>query len=57
MAKPTIANVAKLAGVSQATVSRALRGATNVTEATRSKVQQAADQLNFTPEKPCASSS
>ena len=51
MAKPTIANVAKLAGVSQATVSRALRGATNVTEATRSKVQQAADQLNFTLSK------
>lgn len=51
MAKPTIANVAKLAGVSQATVSRALRGAANVTEATRSKVQQAADQLNFTLSK------
>ena len=37
MAKPTIANVAELAGVSQATVSRALRGATNVTEETTSK--------------------
>ena len=51
MAKPTIANVAQLAGVSQATVSRALRGATNVTEATRNKVRQAADQLNFTLSK------
>ncbi|MGE8708183.1 LacI family DNA-binding transcriptional regulator [Bifidobacterium pseudocatenulatum] len=40
MAKPTIANVAELAGVSQATVSRALRGATNVTEETRIKVQR-----------------
>lgn len=51
MAKPTIANVAELAGVSQATVSRALRGATNVTEETRIKVQRAADQLNFTLSK------
>ncbi|MDB6517306.1 LacI family DNA-binding transcriptional regulator [Bifidobacterium pseudocatenulatum] len=51
MAKPTIANVAELAGVSQATVSRALRGATNVTEETRIKVQRAADQLNFTLKK------
>lgn len=51
MAKPTIANVAELAGVSQSTVSRALRGATNVTEETRIKVQRAADQLNFTLSK------
>ena len=51
MSKPIIANVAELAGVSQATVSRALRGATNVTEETRIKVQRAADQLNFTLSK------
>lgn len=55
MARSTIADVAKLAGVSQATVSRALRGADNVTERTRQKVEQAADQLNFTLSKNASS--
>ncbi|MBW3094336.1 LacI family DNA-binding transcriptional regulator [Bifidobacterium sp. 64T4] len=48
MARATIADVAKLAGVSQATVSRALRGVDKVTPATRRKVLDAADRLNFT---------
>ena len=48
MARATIADVAKLAGVSQATVSRALRGIDKVTPATRRKVLDAADRLNFT---------
>lgn len=53
--KPTIADVAQLAGVSQATVSRALRGVDSVTSATRQKVLQAADQLHFTLSKHASS--
>jgi LacI family repressor for deo operon, udp, cdd, tsx, nupC, and nupG len=48
MARATIADVAKLAGVSQATVSRALRGVDKVAPATRRKVEEAADRLSFT---------
>ncbi len=55
MHRSTIADVARLAGVSQATVSRALRGMGNVTQATREKVQAAADALNFTLSKSASS--
>ncbi|MEE0905648.1 MAG: LacI family DNA-binding transcriptional regulator, partial [Bifidobacterium adolescentis] len=55
MARATIADVAKLAGVSQATVSRALRGVDKVTPATRAKVERAADRLNFTLSKNASS--
>ena len=47
---PRIEHVAKLAGVSVATVSRALRGLPNVAEATREKVQAAADELKYRPD-------
>jgi LacI family transcriptional regulator, repressor for deo operon, udp, cdd, tsx, nupC, and nupG len=42
-----IADVARLAGVSTATVSRAMRGLPNVTEATRRRVEQAAAELDY----------
>ncbi len=43
----TIDDVASLAGVSTATVSRALRGLPNVAPATREKVRRAADLLDY----------
>lgn len=45
----TIKDVARAAGVSVATVSRALNGAENVTAETRQRVQSAAADLRFTP--------
>lgn len=50
-----IAEVAALAGVSPATVSRALRGIPGVAAATRSSVHAAAEQLGYVP-SPSASS-
>jgi LacI family repressor for deo operon, udp, cdd, tsx, nupC, and nupG len=43
----SIDDVAQAAGVSIATVSRALRGLPNVSEATRSRIQHTADQLGY----------
>ena len=45
----TIADVAKLAGVSPGTVSRVMNGATNVNPDTRSKVEQAIAKLSYQP--------
>lgn len=45
---PTIAAVAALAGVSTATVSRALRGLPHVSDATRTRVTDAARTLSYT---------
>jgi DNA-binding LacI/PurR family transcriptional regulator len=45
----TITDVALLAGVSIATVSRVINGTTPVAEGTASKVRQAIKSLNFTP--------
>jgi LacI family transcriptional regulator len=49
--KVTIYDVARLAGVSIATVSRTLRGSDLVVPETRAKVLAAAEQLNFTPSR------
>ncbi len=45
----TIYDIASEVGVSIATVSRVLRGESNVSPATREKVQQAMDRLNYRP--------
>ncbi len=50
-----ITEVAALAGVSPATVSRALRGIPGVAAATRSAVQAAADHLGYVPSPSAAS--
>ncbi|KXV04286.1 hypothetical protein CR51_13630 [Caballeronia megalochromosomata] len=46
---PLLADVARLAGVSTATVSRFLNEPSKVTERTRAKVQAAIDQLDWVP--------
>lgn len=46
---PTVKDVARIAGVSTATVSRALSSPDKVTEATRKKVEQAAEQAGYAP--------
>jgi DNA-binding LacI/PurR family transcriptional regulator len=49
-ADATIADVASAAGVSMATVSRALRGLPNVAPETRARVAQAASRLRYQPD-------
>ena len=46
---PTIQDVAYLAGVSSATVSRVINGSDKVSEKVKSKVQDAIEKLNYTP--------
>ena len=43
----TIADVARLAGVSTKTVSRVANGEANVREGTRARVQEAIDRLDY----------
>lgn len=53
--RPTSFDIAYLAGVSQPTVSRALRGDRSVSEATRSRIKQIASDLNYTVDKNASS--
>ncbi len=49
MTAPTLADVAKLAGVSTASISRALNEPHKVAESTRRKIEEAIDALGYTP--------
>jgi DNA-binding LacI/PurR family transcriptional regulator len=53
--KPTSFDIAELAGVSQPTVSRALRGDRTVSEATRLRIEAIARQLNYKVDKNASS--
>lgn len=53
--KPTSFDIAALAGVSQPTVSRALRGDRTVSEGTRKRIEAIARQLNYTVDKNASS--
>jgi DNA-binding LacI/PurR family transcriptional regulator len=48
-AKPVMADVARLAGVSHQTVSRVINGSANIRPATKERVQQAIDELGYRP--------
>lgn len=54
-AKPTSFDIAYLAGVSQPTVSRALRGSRSVSAATRANIERIARELNYTVDKNASS--
>ncbi|MGD0097903.1 MAG: LacI family DNA-binding transcriptional regulator [Terracidiphilus sp.] len=47
--KPTMSDVARLAGVGTMTVSRVLNGTANVAEETARRVQTAIEQLQYRP--------
>ncbi len=47
--KPTIKTIAKIAGVSHVTVSRALRGYSDISQATTQRIKQIAQEVGYTP--------
>ena len=49
--RPTLKDVAKLSGVSEISVSRVMRDAPNISNRLREKVEAAALELNYTPNK------
>lgn len=49
--KPTLAEVARIAGVSEITASRAMRGISNVAQGTLDRVQAAASAINYMPNR------
>ncbi|MAO97347.1 MAG: LacI family transcriptional regulator, partial [Citromicrobium sp.] len=53
--KPTSFDIAYKAGVSQPTVSRALRGDRSVSKATRERIEQIARELNYTVDRNASS--
>lgn len=53
--KPTSFDIAYLAGVSQPTVSRALRGSRSVSKATRERIEQIARDINYFVDKNASS--
>lgn len=53
--KPTSFDIAYLAGVSQPTVSRALRGSRAISAATRARIEAIARELNYTVDKNASS--
>ncbi len=53
--KPTSFDIAYLAGVSQPTVSRALRGSKSVSAATRANIERIARELNYMVDKNASS--
>jgi DNA-binding LacI/PurR family transcriptional regulator len=53
--KPTSFDIAYLAGVSQPTVSRALRGSRSISAATRARIEAIARELNYTVDKNASS--
>lgn len=52
--QPTMSDVARLAGVSAMTVSRALRQGTSASDATRKKILDAAEKLGYVPDSTAA---
>lgn len=51
MHKPTLKDVAQMAGVSEMTVSRAMRGVADVSEKTRKKISEVAAELGYVPNR------
>ncbi|MGY6633440.1 MAG: LacI family DNA-binding transcriptional regulator [Alkalilacustris sp.] len=49
--RPTLRDVARLSGVSEISVSRVMRGAPNISDALRARVEAAAGELGYTPNR------